>query len=448
MMLLYNATIVNEGRRYVGHVLISGQRIAAVGKGKPSVRTLRSCGQAIDLKGSLLLPGVIDEHVHFREPGMTRKADMASESRAALMGGVTSFMDMPNNVPLTTTPETLEAKFERAAQVSPINYSFYIGATNDNVQLLTTPGAIDYRHVCGIKAFLGSSTGGMLLSDERAKNELFANSGTIIAVHSEDESIISHNRQLAVERWGQDPPLFAHGLIRSEGACQQSTLSAVQLAMKLGTRLHVCHVSTASEVQLLAWANTGLGHKRITSEAVLAHLLFTEQDYGRLGARIKCNPAVKTAADREALRRAVRLGIIDTLATDHAPHLLAEKLGGCTRAASGMPMVQFSLVTALELFSPELVAEKMCHAPARIFGIEDRGFLRPGYFADLAVVSALPPEGHVITDQDVASKCGWTPLQGTTVHHQVQATVVNGQLAYCDGQVIDSVRGMALSFRH
>lgn len=446
MTLLHNCTIVNEGLSRHGYVVTEGQRISQAGVGDPDAALMQRCGKAIDLQGALLLPGVIDEHVHFREPGMTRKADIASESRAALVGGVTSFMDMPNNSPLTTTIDTLEAKFRRAAEVSPINYSFYIGATNDNIPLLTSSD-VDYSRVCGVKAFLGSSTGGMLLSDSKAKRELFTKIGTIVAVHSEDESIIRQNRQTAVARWGQDPPLFAHGLIRSAQACYESTLSAVRLAQECGTRLHVCHVSTASELQLLAKANEGKACRRITSEAVIAHLLFTEADYGRLGARIKCNPAVKTAADREALRQAVRGGQIDTLATDHAPHLLGEKLGGCTRAASGMPMVQFSLVMALELFSPELVAEKMCHAPARLYGIEDRGRVKPGYYADLTAVRQLP-QGHTISDADVVSKCGWTPLEGTTVHHQVMMTMVNGHVAYSDGKIDEAARGMELRFRH
>ena len=443
--IIRNATIVNEGTQCTGSVVIEDEYIQQV------IYNGEDSSQAYDLEidatGLYLFPGVIDDHVHFREPGMTQKADIASESRAAVAGGVTSFMDMPNNKPAATTTELLEAKYAKAALVSPANYSFWIGATNDNLHEIEK---IDFSRVCGVKAFLGSSTGGMLLSDPAATRSLFSSVGAMIAVHSEDEDIINANRKLYVDKYGQDPPLRFHEMIRSAEACWQSTARAVKLARECGTRLHVLHITTARELSLFD-GGTPLCDKRITAEACVAHLWFSDDDYNRLGTRIKCNPAVKTAADRAALRQALSDGRIDVIGTDHAPHLLQEKQGGCLKAASGMPMIQFSLPAMLELahqgvVSKETVIEKMAHAPATLFGIEGRGFLRKGYYADVAIVKPID-EGYVVTDADVISRCGWTPLNGSTLHHKVVRTYVNGQVAFDGRTVSQSVSGMRLTFK-
>lgn len=446
--IVYNGIVVNEGRHFQGYVVIVDTLIQEVGEGAPSQQLLEECCEKYDVDGALILPGAIDDHVHFREPGMTHKADIASESRAAAAGGVTSVMDMPNCKPATVTISDLEAKFAKAAEVSVVNFSAYIGATNTNIDEIRK---VDFSKVCGIKAFLGSSTGGMLLSDNEAKRRIFSDFGTIVAIHSEDEDIINANRRnLLAQMGGDDLPLGYHSRVRSAEACYESTHRAVELARECGTRLHVLHITTAKELAL--FDSAPLAEKRITAEACVAHLLFTETDGAQLGARIKCNPSVKTPADREALRKALATGVIDVVATDHAPHLLSEKEGGCLKAASGMPMVQFSLVAMLELahqgvVSPELVVEKMCHAPAQLYRVKQRGYLRPGYKADIAVVKSVP-EGHAITDADVISRCGWTPLRGFTVHHQVSMTMINGEIAYADGKVRDEVRGERLAFNN
>ena len=449
--IIYNGNIVNEGLRFHGYVVVQGEQIESVAEGNPSAELLASCEERYDVDEALVMPGAIDDHVHFREPGMTHKADIASESRAAVAGGVTSFMDMPNCKPATVTLEALDAKFAKAAEVSVANYSFYIGATNDNLAELKK---VDFSQVCGIKAFLGSSTGGMLLSADEAKRRVFSDFGTIVAIHSEDETIIKSNRDRYLQELGAtdgDLPLAYHGRVRSEEACYESTRQAVALAKDCGTRLHILHITTAKELSLLD-AGTPLVEKKITAESCPAHLLFTDADLERLGARVKCNPSVKTAADREALRKALKSGLIDVIGTDHAPHLLSEKQGGCLKAASGMPMVQFSLVTMLELVqqgvvSLETVVEKMCHAPAVLYLMKNRGFLRKGYQADIAVVKPLS-QPHVIADSDVISRCGWTPLTGMQMHHEVAMTFVNGQLAYADGKVSDSVHGQRLMFNN
>lgn len=450
MELIYNGTLVNDGTAAKGYVAIGNDGlIAEVGHGDPDGQLMLKADTATDVNGAWVMPGVIDEHVHFRDPGLTQKADIESESRAAVAGGVTSYMDMPNVVPPTVTLDRLEVKMQRAARLSRANYSFYIGATNDNIDVLRHA---DYSRVCGIKAFLGKSTGGMLLSDPQAMRQVFATNGPIVAIHSEDEEVINRNRaRLVAEHGGAaDLPLELHPAIRSTEACVASTKAAVTLARELGTRLHIMHISTAAELQLLDPSPLS-DDKRITAEAVVAHLLFADSDYARLGSRIKCNPAVKTAADRDALRHAVASGLIDTIGTDHAPHLLADKQGGCLKAASGMPMVQFSLVAMLELarqgvLDVEQVVRRMCHAPADLYRIDRRGYLRKGYYADIAVVSALDTP-HAISDADVVSKCGWTPLTGMLVHHRVERTYVNGRLAYsAEGGIADDVRGSGLRF--
>lgn len=444
MITIHNARIVNLGREYTGYVAIDGEFIHAMGDGAAPEALLAASQEVIDAAGMLLIPGCIDDHVHFREPGLTHKADIASESRAAVAGGVTSYMDMPNTKPLTITAEALEEKFDIAARSSVANYSFFIGATNDNIDTLLS---IDNKRVAGVKLFLGSSTGNMLVDESDVLHRLFRECRTLISVHSEDEAIIRERRAFYTGRFGEDLSVFYHPLIRSAEACYVCTERAVELARRYGTRLHVAHISTARELELF-WAEPLLD-KRITAEACVHHLWFTDNDYASLGTRIKCNPAIKTTADRNALRDAVNNGAIDLIATDHAPHLLSEKHGGALTAASGSPYVQFSLIMMLELvrqgvFSTVTVVEKMCHAPAMLYNIDRRGILRPGYYADIVLIDTNTR--HTVTKEDVLSKCGWSPLEGTTFHSRVVKTFVNGKCIYSDGVVADNLASHPLKF--
>lgn len=444
MITIHNARIVNLGREYTGYVAIDGEFIHAMGDGAAPEALLAASQEVIDAAGMLLIPGCIDDHVHFREPGLTHKADIASESRAAVAGGVTSYMDMPNTKPLTITAEALEEKFDIAARSSVANYSFFIGATNDNIDTLLS---IDNKRVAGVKLFLGSSTGNMLVDESDVLHRLFRECRTLISVHSEDEAIIRERRAFYTGRFGEDLSVFYHPLIRSAEACYVCTERAVELARRYGTRLHVAHISTARELELF-WAEPLLD-KRITAEACVHHLWFTDNDYASLGTRIKCNPAIKTTADRNALRDAVNNGAIDLIATDHAPHLLSEKQGGALTAASGSPYVQFSLIMMLELvrqgvFSTVTVVEKMCHAPAMLYNIDRRGILRPGYYADIVLIDTNTR--HTVTKEDVLSKCGWSPLEGTMFHSRVFKTFVNGKCIYSDGVVADNLASHPLKF--
>lgn len=442
MELIHNGIIVNENLAERGFLVINGGFIARVGKGDPSEELIDVCDTVTDVDGAYIIPGVIDDHVHFREPGLTHKATIASESRAAVAGGVTSYMDMPNVKPVTTTLEALDDKMQRAAKDSAANYSFYIGATNDNIDTLKQA---DFSRVCGVKAFMGSSTGGMLVNDAKTLKRIFSEIPAIVAVHCEDEDIIAANRKALVEKHGDNLPVTMHTAIRSEEACYKSTSRAVELARQCGTRLHVMHVSTARELELF-----DSGDNNISCEACVGHLWFSDEDYDRLGNRIKVNPSIKTVADRDALRKAVTNGKINVIATDHAPHLPAEKEGNCITAASGMPLAQFSLVTMLELveqgvLSIETVVDRMCHAPAKLFGIDRRGYLKAGYYADVAVVKHTDA-AHTITDDDVLSLCGWTPLTGASVHHEVVLTYVNGHRAYDHGEISNEINGRPLKF--
>ena len=444
MITIHNARIVNLGREYTGYVAIDGEFIHAMGDGAAPEALLAASQEVIDAAGMLLIPGCIDDHVHFREPGLTHKADIASESRAAVAGGVTTYMDMPNTKPLTITAEALEEKFDIATRSSVANYSFFIGATNDNIDTLLS---IDNKRVAGVKLFLGSSTGNMLVDESDVLHRLFRECRTLISVHSEDEAIIRERRAFYTGRFGEDLSVFYHPLIRSAEACYVCTERAVELARRYGTRLHVAHISTARELELF-WAEPLLD-KRITAEACVHHLWFTDNDYASLGTRIKCNPAIKTTADRNALRDAVNNGAIDLIATDHAPHLLSEKQGGALTAASGSPYVQFSLIMMLELvrqgvFSTVTVVEKMCHAPAMLYNIDRRGILRPGYYADIVLIDTNTR--HTVTKEDVLSKCGWSPLEGTTFHSRVFKTFVNGKCIYSDGVVADNLASHPLKF--
>ncbi len=440
--LIYNARIVNEGRTFQGSVLVEGDRIARIfdGEGKPET----DCDEVIDAGGCFLLPGVIDDHVHFRDPGLTHKADMHTESMAAAAGGVTSFMDMPNCNPQTTTIEALNNKFADAAEKSVVNYSFYFGATNDNAHLLPL---LDKKRVCGVKLFMGASTGNMLVDRMDALRTIFSTAGMLIATHCEDQQIIRENTENVKALYGEDPEVKFHPVIRNEEACWKSSSLAVSLAKETGARLHILHVSTARELQLLE--DKSLSEKKITAEACVSHLMFCDADYNRLGTRIKCNPSIKTQADRDALRKALTSNRIDVIGTDHAPHLLAEKQGGALKAVSGMPMIQFSLVSMMELvrqevFSIEQMVQKMCHAPALLFQLEKRGFIREGYKADLVLVN--PDAEWTVTKDCVLSKCGWSPMEGHAFHAKVERTFVNGNLVYSDGKVCAQQKGEALAF--
>lgn len=441
-ILIKNATIINEGRTFPGSVLIEGDKIATVSEGS-SVPSLEA--EVIDASGKWLLPGCIDDQVHFREPGLTHKADIASESRAAVAGGVTSFMDMPNTKPQTTTLEALDWKFARAAETSRANYSFFFGGTNDNLEAI---GRLDRSRVPGLKLFLGSSTGNMLIDNKETLERIFSESGMLIAVHAEKEDIIQRNKAHYVQLYGDDLDISFHSKIRSEEACYACSAEAVALAMKTGARLHILHLSTAKETTLLD-GDLPLAEKQITGEVCVHHLWFSDDDYARFGNRIKWNPSIKTAADREALREAVNNNKIDIVATDHAPHLPAEKEGSCLKAASGGPLVQHSLVAMLRMaeqgiFTYEKVVEKMAHRPADLFHIDRRGYIRPGYFADLVLID--PTARWTVSKDNILSKCGWSPFEGYTFHHAVWKTFVNGELAYSDGEVQDNVRGRELRF--
>lgn len=442
--LIHNATIVNEGRSVQGSVVIEGDRIAEVltyGK-KLSV----PCDETIDATGCCLLPGVIDDHVHFRDPGLTHKADILTESRAAAAGGVTSIMDMPNTNPLTTTLSALEQKFDLLNEKCIVNHSCYFGATNNNY---TEFNQLDKHRVCGIKLFMGSSTGNMLVDKTNSLLNIFNGTDMLIATHCESQEIIKKNTEYYKKMFSDAPevPISKHPNIRSSAACYASTELAVRMASLAGARLHVLHVSTAKELQL--FSDIPLEEKHITAEACVAHLLYRQQDYKELGTRIKCNPSIKKQADRDALRNAVNTGVIDVIATDHAPHLLSEKEGGALKAMSGMPMIQFSLVSMLELaekgiFSIETIVEKMCHAPAQIYGIYDRGYVREGYKADLVLVSH--GDRWEVNSENILSKCGWSPLEGNSFRWKVERTFANGHLIYSDGQVDDTYRGEELRF--
>lgn len=443
-ILIHNAIIVNEGERYQGYVVIDDERIDEIGRGDAPAQLLNGGIEIHDAEGAYLLPGGIDDQVHFRDPGLTHKADMSTESCAAVAGGITSFMDMPNTIPQTITLEALDAKHQRAAEVSVANYSFYIGATNDNIDTLL---ACDYTKVPGVKLFLGASTGNMLVDNNEALNRIFGEVPALIAIHSEDEDIIRRNREAMMAKYGEDVPVEEHPNIRSVEACYKSTEKAVALAKKHNARLHVLHISTAEEMKLLT--NERLEDKKVTAEVCAHHLWWTADDHATLGTRIKWNPAIKTATDRQALRDGLNAGLIDIVATDHAPHLLSEKEGGAIKATSGAPLVQYSLPMMLELaddgvFTVEQVVDFMAHRVASLFRIEERGYIRKGYYADLTIVKPNTP--YVVKDEDVLSRCGWTPLNGTTLNNKVVATYVNGKRVFNNGIVDDTSKGKALKF--
>ncbi|MCD8184388.1 MAG: dihydroorotase [Bacteroides sp.] len=442
--LIHNAMIVNEGESVRGSVVIENGRIAEVLTYlKP---LLVPCDEVIDATGCYLLPGIIDDHVHFRDPGLTHKADILTESRAAAAGGVTSIMDMPNTNPLTTTLDALNAKSDLLNEKCIVNHSCYFGATNNND---TEFDKLDKHRVCGIKLFMGSSTGDMLADKMNSLLKIFNGTDMLIAAHCENQETILKNIEKYKARYKdrEEIPVREHSNIRSVDACYTSTHLAIRLARLASARLHILHVSTARELEL--FSDAPLSDKLITAEACIGHLFFTTADYKRLGARIKCNPSIKRNYEQSALRSAINTGQIDVIATDHAPHLLSEKQGGALKAMSGMPMIQFSLVSMLELvdkelFSMETIVQKMCHAPAQIYGICERGYIREGYHADLVLVR--PDTPWEVTTDKILSKCGWSPFEGHTFNWKVEKTFANGHLICSDDVVDDTYRGEELRF--
>ncbi len=440
-LLITNADIVNEGRRFEADVLIRDGRIEAIGGDLQHSAAQR----VIDAAGRLLIPGMIDDQVHFREPGLTHKADFTTESRAAVAGGITSFMEMPNSRPPTLDLDALEAKHARAAEVSRANYSFYLGASNDNIDAIR---AVRVGQCCGVKVFMGASTGNMLVDDESTLDAIFADSPLPIATHCEDTPTILANEAAFRARFGEDVPMSAHPLIRSEEACWRSSSRAVELARRHDARLHVLHITSARELDLFApGPPTG---KRITAEACVHHLYFDDRDYDQLGTLIKCNPAIKRPEDRAGILAAVADGRIDCIATDHAPHTLTEKAAGYFAAPSGLPLVQDALPSLFEhvhagKLSIETLVTRTSHAVAECFGIEGRGYIREGCWADLTLVDLNAP--YTVERDQVLAKCGWSPFEGRRFPSRIMLTLVNGEIAYENGRVLDSVRGQRLAFR-
>jgi dihydroorotase len=439
-ILIKNATIVNEGKSFVGDVLMRNGRIEKI-----AAQITTGADTEIDGTGKHLLPGVIDDQVHFREPGLTHKGDIYTESRAAVAGGITSFMEMPNTVPNTLTQELLAQKYATGAEKSLANFSFFMGASNDNMEeiLKTNP-----RNVCGLKVFMGSSTGNMLVDNEKALEQIFSQAPMLVATHCEDEKTIRANTEAFKLKFGENMLPALHPLIRSGTACYLSSSFAVDLAKKYNTRLHILHISTAEETNLFD-NSLPLAQKRITAEACVHHLWFSDADYSRLGNRIKWNPAIKTAHDRAAILEALLDNRIDIIATDHAPHTIEEKSQAYFQCASGGPLVQHALPAMLELsrqrkISLERVVEKMCHAPAICFQVEERGFIREGYWADLVLVDLNKP--WTVHRENILYKCGWSPFEGQEFTASVESTIVNGHLAFHNGHFNQSQMGQRLLF--
>ncbi len=435
--LIKKALVVNENNEFYGSVLIEDGIIKEIFDSKDSIpESIVEKAEEINAEGKILFPGIIDDQVHFREPGLEHKADIKSESRAAIAGGVTSFMEMPNTKPQTTTIEKLEQKFELASENSYANYSFYFGATNDNLAELKK---IDPANVCGIKIFMGSSTGNMLVDNQGTLERIFANAPTLITTHCEDEVTIQNNLKKYKEKFGDNIPIAYHPVIRSAEACYLSSSKAVQLAKKHGARLHILHLSTAKELELFDKKIPGK-EKKITAEACIHHLWFQDTDYKKMGTKIKWNPAIKSEKDRNALIEGINSNKIDIIATDHAPHTIDEKSNNYIKAPSGGPMVQHSLLAMLDLYHHGLlslskIAEKMCHAPADIFNVSKRGYIRKGYWADLVLVD--PHKDYTVTRDNLLYKCRWSPMEGHTFQSSVTHTFLNGHLVYDNGNVKD-----------
>jgi dihydroorotase len=444
-IFIKNATIVNEGRAFRGDLLIKDEYISAIGSIDRDC--IPSGAKIIDASGLLLLPGVIDDHVHFREPGLTHKGDILSETKAAVAGGITSFMDMPNTIPPTVSIDVLNAKYKIGADNSLINYSFYIGGTNTNLNDLLN---IDPQLVCGIKLFLGSSTGNMLIDDPKVLNEIFSRSSLLIACHCEDEPTIRKNSEIYRGKYGENVPVRYHPLIRSRESCFHASSFAVDLALKHNARLHILHVSTADELKLFA-NELPLEEKRITCEVCTHHLWFEEIDYERYGNFIKWNPAIKTKYDRDSLIKGIINNLIDIVATDHSPHTITEKSNSYFKAPSGGPLIQHSLVALMEMyhkgvFSLEKIVEKMCHNPAILYRIKERGFIREGYKADICLVD--PDNAWTVNKENILYKCNWSPFEGFTFKSKVITTIVNGNVVFDKGTIDENYRGERLIFHH
>ncbi len=439
--LLKNVNIVNEGKVFKGDVLIEGKFISKISESEINIVV----DVIIDGTNQYLFPGCIDDQVHFREPGLTHKGEIYTEAKAAVAGGVTSYMEMPNTVPNVFTQELLEDKYKRASEVSLANYSFFMGASNDNLEEVLKTNS---KNVCGVKVFMGSSTGNMLVDRKETLEGLFSKCKMLIATHCEDEATVKHNMQLYKDKFGEDIPVECHPLIRNEEACFKSSSLAVELAKKYNTRLHVLHISTAKEIELFD-NNIPLKEKRITAEACIHHLWFSEEDYKTKGNFIKWNPAVKKVSDRDAILKAVLDNKIDVIATDHAPHTIEEKEQSYFKAPSGGPLVQHSLIAMIEMHKQgkitlEKIAEKMAHAVADCFQIEKRGYIREGYFADLVLVDLNTSE--TVDKSNILYKCGWSPFEGVTFHSKVKYTFVSGHLVYENGLFNEEIKGERLTF--
>lgn len=439
--LIKQATLVNEGKQFISDVLILNGRIEKIANSITNTANV----EEINAEGLFLIPGCIDDQVHFREPGLTHKATIFSESRAAVAGGITSFMEMPNTVPSAVTIEKLEGKYTVAEKTSLANYSFYLGTTNSNIEEIKR---INPLEICGVKIFMGSSTGDMLLDDLKALEAVFEHSPTIITTHCEDDPMIKQNFQRYIEEFGETIPPKFHPLIRNEEACYKSSSYAVSLAKKYNSRLHILHISTEKELELFS-NQIPLKEKRITAEACIHHLWFTDEDYERLGNFIKWNPAIKKRSDRDAIMHAVNTNVIDVIATDHAPHTLEEKSHAYIKAPSGGPLVQYALLAMFEKVKEgkitiEKMVEKMSHAPAELFQVKDRGFIREGYFADLVLVN--PSKTTSVTRDSILSLCKWSPFEGYVFSNEIDSTFVNGNIVYAKNKIIEGVTGARLGF--
>ncbi|MCQ2209547.1 MAG: dihydroorotase [Paludibacteraceae bacterium] len=443
-ILIHKVKIINEGNSFKGSVLIEGDKISKIFKDDVPENILKNA-EIVDGEDKWLLPGVIDTHVHFRDPGLTQKGDFESESRAAVAGGVTTIMDMPNTNPQTTSMKEIDNKISLAEKKCLTNFSFYLGATNDNIEEVIN---VDKTKVCGIKVFVGASTGNMRVDNPAILERIFKESPILVATHNEDESMIQENLAKVKAELGDQPiPISYHEVIRNSDACYKSTSKVIDLAKKYGTKLHVLHLTTAKEMAL--FNNKPLAEKQITAETCVGYLWFDDRDYERLGAKIKCNPSIKKEKSRINLLKAVEANIIDTIATDHAPHLLSDKEGDCLQAASGYPSIQHSLQMMLELakkgnFSREQVVEKMCHNPAKLFNIEKRGFIRKGFFADLVLVE--PNNPVTVTNESLQYKCKWSPMEGETLNYKICKTFVNGEIVYDEGKFNTDKKGKLVSF--
>lgn len=450
--IIKNGNIVNEGRHFVGSLVVTDGIIEKITANKCELDAGKYKDyETIDAKGCYVIPGIIDTHVHFREPGLTHKADIASESRAAAYGGITSYFDMPNTNPQTTSLEALREKQELAREKSLVNWAFFPGATNDNIDFLES---IDTNEIPGIKLFMGSSTGNMLVDKYGSLIKIFqsaAKNGLVIMAHCEDTEIINANMKKTKEQMGDDPDVMFHPIIRSEEACMESSCLAASLARQTGARLHIAHISTEAELNAIFSPTESDDLPQITAEATVAHLMFDNNDYRTLGARIKCNPAIKKPSDKEALRKGLMNGQISTIGTDHAPHCIEEKQGGAAKAMSGMPMIQFSLPTMLSLVDEgiltiEKLVTLMAHNPARLFGIIGRGFIREGYKADITIVKTQSP--WIVTKECIKSKCGWSPMEGRTFNWQVRDTICNGNFVLRNGILSENIKGEQIQFNH